>query len=80
LYVEKYLSNWINCYTIEVEKSSVTDVSENVYFDEGCVLHDLYGAKKAAIYLIRPDGYIAFRSQPVHLDKFKEYWKTHFSV
>ena len=35
--------------------------------------HDRYGAGSACVYLVRPDGYIAFRSQPADLAKLSEY-------
>jgi hypothetical protein len=34
---------------------------------------DRYGARSACVYLVRPDGYIAFRSQPADLAKLNEY-------
>ena len=40
--------------------------------DEG-ELHQRYGAHSHCIYLIRPDGYIGYRSQPAKLDLFLEY-------
>ncbi|MDI9818112.1 MULTISPECIES: FAD-dependent monooxygenase [unclassified Legionella] len=33
----------------------------------------IYGVNKAAFYLIRPDGYIAYRNQPVSVEKLKRY-------
>ena len=40
--------------------------------DEG-ELHQRYGAHSHCIYLIRPDGYIGYRSQPAKLNLFLEY-------
>ncbi|MFO0823801.1 MAG: FAD-dependent monooxygenase [Gemmataceae bacterium] len=34
---------------------------------------DRYGARSACLYLVRPDGYIAYRSQPADLVKLNEY-------
>ncbi|MDY6901918.1 MAG: FAD-dependent monooxygenase [Cyanobacteriota bacterium] len=43
-----------------------------VHDDEG-ELHRRYGASEHSLYLIRPDGYIGYRSQPAKLERFLEY-------
>lgn len=50
---------------------------------EGCVildadgaLHQRYGARSECLYLIRPDSYVAFRSQPADGGKLMEYLAT----
>jgi 2-polyprenyl-6-methoxyphenol hydroxylase-like FAD-dependent oxidoreductase len=40
----------------------------NVYCDPDLVAHEKYGAQSEALYLIRPDGFIGFRSQPAKLE------------
>ena len=52
-------------FIVEGEISTVQD-------DNG-ELHQRYGAHSHCIYLIRPDGYIGYRSQPAKLDLFLEY-------
>lgn len=44
-----------------------------VVSDDDGELHQRYGAHSHCIYLIRPDGYIGYRSQPAKLDLFLEY-------
>ena len=34
-----------------------------------------YGARAECLYLIRPDGFIGFRSQPVNLAAFAKFWE-----
>jgi len=36
-------------------------------------LNNIYGASSECLYLIRPDGYIAFRSQPASWDELCHY-------
>ncbi|MBN9416253.1 MAG: FAD-dependent monooxygenase [Candidatus Eremiobacteraeota bacterium] len=36
----------------------------SAWWDEGSLIHKRYGAVEATLYLVRPDGYVAFRSQP----------------
>jgi 2-polyprenyl-6-methoxyphenol hydroxylase-like FAD-dependent oxidoreductase len=44
-----------------------------VYVDSDHGAHDLYGAASEAQYLIRPDYYIGFRSQPASFDQLEKY-------
>jgi len=41
--------------------------------DPGGDLHRRYGAASACLYLIRPDGYVAYRAQPPDAGKLREY-------
>jgi hypothetical protein len=41
--------------------------------DPECELHQTYGAGAESLYLIRPDGYIGFRSQPVEKEPLLQY-------
>ncbi len=42
--------------------------------------HRRYGAAAESLYLVRPDGYIAFRSQPAHAEPVIGHLRTVFSV
>lgn len=50
-----------------------------VILDAESALHRRYGARSECLYLIRPDGYIAFRSQPADIDKLLEYLQVIFA-
>ena len=41
-------------------------------------LHHRYGAGSECLYLIRPDGYVGYRSQPAEADRLFAYLKTIF--
>jgi len=47
----------------------------HVYADPSGVAHDRYGLVGAGVYLLRPDGYIAFRSEGMSLEPVVEYLK-----
>lgn len=47
--------------------------SGRVYCDPELVVHNTYGAATESLYLIRPDGYIGFRSQPAKLAPLEEH-------
>jgi hypothetical protein len=51
-----------------------------VVADANKVLHTRYGARAECLYLIRPDGYIAYRSQPADGDKLLSYLDTIFAT
>ena len=50
----------------------------STWFDKELQMHRDFGASKACLYLIRPDGYIAFRNQPASASDLKEYLSTIF--
>jgi hypothetical protein len=50
----------------------------STWVDSGHNMHKDFGAAKASLYLIRPDGYVAFRNQPASASDLKEYLVTIF--
>lgn len=46
---------------------------EPLVFDHNGVLHQRYGARGECLYLIRPDGHVAYRAQPLDQQKFADY-------
>ena len=44
-----------------------------IFIDPESEAHDNYGAKGECIYLIRPDGYVGYRSLPPDLERLKKY-------
>ena len=50
----------------------------STWMDTNLEMHRDFGAAKTCLYLIRPDGYIAFRNQPASASDLKEYLSTIF--
>lgn len=46
--------------------------------DEGGALHQYFGARSECLYLIRPDGHVAYRSQPADEGKLAAYLERVF--
>jgi hypothetical protein len=56
------------------DKPEDLDWAGLILLDTGRELHETYNAAGAeALYLIRPDGYVGFRGQPVHGDRLLRY-------
>jgi len=51
-----------------------------VVADARKALHDRYGARSECLYLVRPDGHVAYRSQPADGDKLVAYLDTIFAT
>jgi 2-polyprenyl-6-methoxyphenol hydroxylase-like FAD-dependent oxidoreductase len=52
--------------------------SVTVFLDGERILHDHFGCGSEALYLIRPDGYVGFRSQPADADALSRYLESIF--
>jgi 2-polyprenyl-6-methoxyphenol hydroxylase-like FAD-dependent oxidoreductase len=55
------------------EKPENLDWDGPILLDAERELHKTYGARAEALYLIRPDGYVGFRSQPAREDRLLDY-------
>ena len=51
----------------------------SVVLDKGLILHRRYGAVSPCLYLIRPDGYVAYRNRPVQLEAVENYLRRIFA-
>lgn len=49
------------------------DAGLHVLHDDDGALHRRYGARSECLYLLRPDGYVAYRNQPADGDKLLAY-------
>ncbi len=66
----------INIFFVAVEPASVPPnphLSGRVILDPERSLHYRYGAESECLYLIRPDGYIGYRSEPATASAFHDY-------
>ena len=60
------------------ERPSELSWTGSVVLDEDSTLHRHFGCGSEGLYLVRPDGYVAFRSQPAVLEKILGYLDTIF--
>jgi len=67
--------DWIDIYVVVPFEEGKRDLPNyaSVIYDDQKYLHEYYGASSECLYLIRPDGYIGFRSQPASYEKLEEY-------
>jgi hypothetical protein len=71
--VENLLHWDANVYLIVVGDGKPVDLDGPVLLDVEGELHRAYGARSESLYLIRPDGYIGFRSRPARVDRLLDY-------
>ena len=67
--------DWIDIYVVVPFEEAAKTLPNyaSVIYDDQKYLHEYYGASSECLYLIRPDGYIGFRSQPASYEKLEEY-------
>jgi 2-polyprenyl-6-methoxyphenol hydroxylase-like FAD-dependent oxidoreductase len=58
----------------------VIDGGDGSWSDPGHALHDRYGAKKGAIFVIRPDGYVGLASHPADMAPLGDYFGRVFKA
>ena len=80
--VESLLGGTIQTHLIVAasDKPANLDWDGPMLLDAHGELHKLYGAGTHALYLIRPDGYIGFRSQPVKEKELVGYLSQVFTL
>jgi hypothetical protein len=69
----------MDTYYILPDKVKPTELdTANILYDPGCELQQRYGMSMPGTILIRPDGYIGFRSQQERLEPLHHYLKQWF--
>jgi 2-polyprenyl-6-methoxyphenol hydroxylase-like FAD-dependent oxidoreductase len=73
--VEEHYKDLIDVHVIvpALAKTPKMPKFKSLLLDAERELHNVYGASSECLYLIRPDGYIAFRSQPASWDELSHY-------
>ncbi len=80
--VESGLGDVINIYFVAIEAGSVPSnpkLDGRLILDPERSLHYRYGAETECVYLIRPDGYVGYRSEPATASAFHDYLGRIFS-
>jgi hypothetical protein len=80
--VESRLHDLINVYFVAIEAGSVPSnpkVDGRLILDPERSLHYRYGAETECLYLVRPDGYVGYRSEPATTSAFHDYLGRIFS-
>jgi 2-polyprenyl-6-methoxyphenol hydroxylase-like FAD-dependent oxidoreductase len=74
---QKY-GNLMSVFTVSPQPAVPDELNSVCTYinDQEMELHRCYGANSECLYLIRPDGYIGFRSQPASFEKLDHYIQT----
>ncbi len=70
-------SHWsedIQLCVITPERNHEPRDDVTILVDAGAKLHKKYGASMDCVYVIRPDGYVGYRSMPIDLEHLKNYF------
>lgn len=62
----------------EQRPAALAEWAGEVLLDAAGAVHERYGARSESLYLIRPDGYVGYRSQPADADKLVAYLERIF--
>jgi len=72
--VTELLGDWVRCLCVSGRKSSPKFSDYPCYLDARLTAHKQYGVTQTqALYLIRPDGYVGFRSLPLDANALRSY-------
>lgn len=80
--IRKYYSEFVRCLVISADEKvpPSVELEELCLLDKDGSLHHKYGAAHECLYMIRPDGYVGFRSQPVDIAQLQKYLERAYSV
>lgn len=73
---------YLRTYIITPQKkrpAALSDFEGHVLLDPDAILHRRFGAGSECLYLVRPDGYVGYRSQPADEDKLFDYLNLIFA-
>jgi 2-polyprenyl-6-methoxyphenol hydroxylase-like FAD-dependent oxidoreductase len=79
--MQSQLSDWWDLLDVyPILRQDPDGESEQTLYDPEGVLAEHYGIAEEGLVLIRPDGYISFRSQPIAGEPLQRYLRAHFSL
>lgn len=62
-----------------IRRHELEGPGEHTWYDPHGLLAKHYGIEDSGLVLIRPDGYVSFRSRPIAAEPLRRYLRTHFS-
>jgi 2-polyprenyl-6-methoxyphenol hydroxylase-like FAD-dependent oxidoreductase len=74
--LETAYAEFVRCHVILSDSAAQTNAAQSVILDIDGRLHHRYGAAHSCLYLIRPDGYVGFRSQPIDLVQLQNHFES----
>jgi hypothetical protein len=74
-----HLTNvYMVCTSASDAGSTGQPLGATIIGDPELALHNRYNAERDCLYLIRPDGYIAYRNQPANTKRLRHYLESVF--
>lgn len=78
--IEEPFSDRIIVHLVAIKEPQESEWHGSLLLDPQAKCHQRYRARSECLYLIRPDGYIGYRSQPADTYKLKAYLRKLFCV
>ncbi len=80
--IEENYGEFIKCHVVVSNPDEATKLksTDSILIDKDGALHHRYGAAHSCLYLIRPDGYVGFRSQPIEIERLQKHLDKIFSL
>jgi 2-polyprenyl-6-methoxyphenol hydroxylase-like FAD-dependent oxidoreductase len=79
--LQSQLSDWQDLLDVyPIRRLDPNGKGEHTWYDPDGTLAKRYGIADEGLVLIRPDGYISFRSRPIAGEPLQRYLRAHFSL
>lgn len=79
--IQSLVADWHHLMQVYLIRRAGSDgKSEDTWYDPGGALASCYGIAEEGLVLIRPDGYLSFRSCPIAASPLHRYLQAHFSL
>jgi 2-polyprenyl-6-methoxyphenol hydroxylase-like FAD-dependent oxidoreductase len=79
--VQSVLADWSEFLEVyPIQRLAPPGASEQTWYDPDGMLAKRFGIADEGLVLIRPDGYISFRNQPIDAEPLQRFLRTHFCL
>jgi 2-polyprenyl-6-methoxyphenol hydroxylase-like FAD-dependent oxidoreductase len=79
--IQSLVADWHHLMqSYPIRRAGSDDRREGTWYDPDDALASYYGIAEEGLVLIRPDGYLSFRSRPIDTSRLHRYLRAHFAL